>query len=149
MFSYDPEEFIDIYGDLDREIRLGRDVETVPNESKLPGPYLGKGRAFFGKLDSTRNSLWGGGGFFISEASGMVKDVVRVVMDMSEGLVKQFHGLYGGLGTADGVLSAVGIETWIEGTDDLENVLTEQELLALGMVVDRCRHEIFCKNASF
>ncbi len=139
MFSYDPEEFMDIYGDLDREIRLGRDVETVPNESKLPAPYLGKGKAFFGKFNSTPNSL-GGGGFLISEPSVMVKDVVRVVIDMSVGLTKQFQGLYGGLGTIDGVLSAVGTETGIEGTDDLENVLTEQELLALGMVVDRCRH---------
>lgn len=117
---------MDIYGDLDREVRVGRDTSDIPNDAQLPAPYLGRGDGFWGKgQDDAISTL------------SIVQDVVRRVQDKALGLVKNFEGMYGGLGTIDGELAAIGLETGIEGTDDLENGnwLSEEEKAALGEYV--------------
>lgn len=79
------------------------------------------------------------GGEFNPETPNTVRNSVHVVKEMALGLVKNFEGLYGGLGTDDGLLAAIGVETGIEGTDDLEfgNALSTEEKLALGKCFEK------------
>jgi hypothetical protein len=100
---------MDIYGDLDRMQKVGRDISAIPSEVESPSSYLSSNYLKKGKIlvlvqnlpavgDISNNF---GSSIIINEVnyvSGMVRKLVGGVVNGIIGWVKNFGGLFGGLG---------------------------------------------------